>query len=221
MSRLISISFPPANATLFGTNLSGAGLISIVPLNYPLIFPNFARNITLSSTGNLSLLTFTIVGTDQYGNVIDEGIVGPNADSVTSVNQYHTIARIYANGNYDALTIGSATTGTSQWIKVNTFNIDPNITIATEVTGAVNYSFFQTIDQLEQVTNISSNIGQGSTLSYVVDSTPVTYPVTATLTAATTKQLYTMTTPTMAIQVVVNSSTAGTLTVNILQQGII
>ena len=95
MSRLISISFPPANATLFGTNLSGAGLISIVPLNYPLIFPNFARNITLSSTGNLSLLTFTIVGTDQYGNVIDEGIVGPNADSVTSVNQYHTIARIY------------------------------------------------------------------------------------------------------------------------------
>jgi len=221
MSRLITISFPATNATLFGTNLSGAGLISIVPLNYPLIFPNFARNITLSSTLNLSLITFTVAGTDQYGNPLIDDIVGPNVGTVVSAHQFHTVTVIYANGPYDSLNVGSGSTGTSQWIKVNTFNIDPNITIAAEVTGAINYSFFQTIDQLEIPLNISSNPGAGSTLSYTVNSTPVTFPVAATLTAATTNQLYTISTPTMALQVVVNSSAAGTLTANLLQQGII
>lgn len=224
MARLITLSFPASNTQfLLSTTAVGGGATASIILNdpYPFVFSNLARTITLTSTDNLSAVNFTITGTNQFGVTISEVLAGPNNNTVTSVNQYHTITNIASNGAYTNFSIGSGSTGHFQWIKVNTFNIDPNITIAAEITGTINYTVNQDIDYLEYSKNISSNIGEGSTLSYFINTAPISFPVTAALTAATTNQIFTLTTPTTALQGIINSSAGGTLTLNILQQGII
>lgn len=220
MSRLITLSFPQTNTTLFATTISGVGATASINLNYPLIFPNFERTLTLTSAGNNSGTTFTIHGTNIYGVPITETFAGPNANTVTSALQYSTITSIGTSGNYTNLSIGSGSTGTSQWIKVNTFNTYPSITIATETLGTINYTINQTIENLEYYKDISSNLGAGSTLQYFINTAPESNSINGLLTNATANQIYTLTTPTTALQVIINSSTAGSLTVNILQQGV-
>lgn len=309
MARLITLSFPAQNSQLLlPTTVAGGGATSSIPLAnpYPFIFPNLARTITLTSSDDLSAVNFTIHGTDQFGNTISEILAGPNNTTVTSVNQYNTITAIASSGNYTHFSIGSGSTGTFQWIKFNTFNVDPNITISAEVVGTINYTVNQTIDSLgayvpvgpffkyvqpaapvllgnnpihttngsssvtvtvpstsgfstgdivtiagatttNAITGVQLNIraaitvlsattfsyvtagtanatgsGGGSAVTYTLPSLPVSFPVTANLTAATTNQIYTLNTPVTALQGIVNSSSAGgSLALNFLQQGII
>jgi hypothetical protein len=309
MSRLITLYFPAQDPQLLlPTTVAGGAATASIPLAtpYPFIFPNLARTITLTSSDNLSAVNFTIHGTDQFGNAISEVLVGPNNDTVTSVNQYNTIVAIASSGNYTNFSIGSGSTGTFQWIKFNTFNVDPNITISAEVVGTINYTINQTIDSLggyvtvgpffkyvqtaapillgnnpiettnglssvvvtvpstaglvtgdiitiagatttNAITNNELNIraaitvlspttfsyfttgtanatgaGGGANVTYTFPPLPVSFPVTANLTAATTNQIYAMTSPVTALQGIVNSSSpGGSLIINFLQQGII
>jgi len=309
VARLITLSFPAQDLQLLlPFTVTGGGATSAIPLAtpYPFIFPNLARTIILESEDDLSSVNFTIYGTDLFGNSISEVLVGPHDDTVTSVNQYNTITAIASSGNYTHFNIGSGSTGTFQWIKFNTFNVDPNITISTEVVGTIQYSINQTIDSLggyetvgpffkyvqpnapillgnnpihtvngsstvvvtvpstagfstgDIVTiagatttngitanelNISASLtvvspttfgyvaagtatgtgfGGGAAVTYTLPSLPVSFPVTANLTAATTNQIYTLTTPVTALQGIVSSSSGGgALTINFLQQGII
>lgn len=309
MARLITLSFPASNTQLLlPTTVAGGAATLSIPLAtpYPFIFPNLARTITLTSTDNLSGVNFTIFGTDQFGNSISEILVGPNADTVTSVNQYNTITAISSSGNYTNFSIGSGSTGTFQWIKLNTFNIDPNVTIAVELVGTINYTVNQTIDSLghyqtvgpfftyvqpaapillannpiattnasgtvvvtvpstaslatgnivtiagatttNSITAVELNIsaaitvlsattfsyvttgtasatgaGGGTAVTYTYPPLPVSFPVNASLTAATTNQIFNLTSPVTALQGIINSSSAGgSLIINLLQQGII
>ena len=308
MARLISLSFLASDTQLLVSDASGPADTPIPLANpYPFIFPNLARSITLSSPDNLNF-NFIIDGTDQFGNSISETLTGPNNSTVTSANQYNTITSIKSHefDPYTNLSIGSGSAGTFQWIKLNTFNINPNITIAAEVVGTINYSINQTIDSLGdyvttgpffryvqpsapillghsplQTTNGSSvvtvlvpstaglatgdivmiegaeetggiapnalniraaitvlsdvtfsyvagavssadDIDGGTTVTYTFSPLPVSFPVTANLTNATTNQIYTLTSPVTALQGVVNSSSAGgSLKINFLQQGVI
>lgn len=308
MARLISLSFLASDTQLLVSDASGPADTPIPLANpYPFIFPNLTRTITLSSPDNLDF-NFIINGTDQFGNSISETLIGPNNSTVTSAKQYNTITSIKSHefDPYTNLSIGSGSTGTFQWIKFNTFNIDPNITIAAEVVGTINYSINQTIDSLgyyksigsffeyvqptapillgnnpiattntlssvivtvpstanlktgdivtiagatttNNITNNQLNIsasitvlsattfsyvtggtanatgpGGGLNVTYTFPSLPVSFPVTANLTNATTNQIYTLTTPVTALQGVVNSSSAGgSLKINFLQQGIL
>ncbi len=309
MARLITLSFPAINSQLLlPTTVAGGAATSSIPLAnpYPFVFPDLARTITLTSSDNLSAVNFTIHGTDQFGNTISEVLAGPNNTTVTSVNQYNTITAIASSGNYTHFSIGSGSTGTFQWIKFNTFNVDPNITISAEITGTITYSINQTVDSLgryvpvgpffkyEQpvapillgndpiattngatsvvvtvpstaglktgdivtiagaatthaITGAQLNIrasitvlspttfsyftagiadatgtGGGASVTYTFPSLPVSFAVTAALTAASTNQIYTLNTPVTALQGIVSaSSSGGSLTINFLQQGII
>lgn len=308
MARLISLSFLASDTQLLVSDASGPADTPIPLANpYPFIFPNLTRTITLSSPDNLDF-NFIINGTDQFGNSISETLIGPNNSTVTSAKQYNTITSIKSHefDPYTNLSIGSGSAGTFQWIKLNTFNINPNITIAAEVVGTINYSINQTIDSLGdyvttgpffryvqpsapillghsplQTTNGSSvvtvlvpstaglatgdivmiegaeetggiapnalniraaitvlsdvtfsyvagavssadDIDGGTTVTYTFSPLPVSFPVTANLTNATTNQIYTLTSPVTALQGVVNSSSAGgSLKINFLQQGVI
>ena len=308
MARLISLSFLASDTQLLVSDASGPADTPIPLANpYPFVFPNLARSITLSSPDNLNF-NFIIDGTDQFGNSISETLTGPNNSTVTSANQYNTITSIKSHefDPYTNLSIGSGSAGTFQWIKLNTFNINPNITIAAEVVGTINYSINQTIDSLGdyvttgpffryvqpsapillghsplQTTNGSSvvtvlvpstaglatgdivmiegaeetggiapnalniraaitvlsdvtfsyvagavssadDIDGGTTVTYTFSPLPVSFPVTANLTNATTNQIYTLTSPVTALQGVMNSSSAGgSLKINFLQQGVI
>jgi hypothetical protein len=123
MARLITLNFPPTNATaLLPKTVAGGEATSSIPLAnpYPYIFPNLTRSITLTSTDDLAAVNFTFSGTDQFGNAISEVLVGPNNDTVTSAKLYNTITNIAANGDWTNFSIGYGATGEFQWIKTNT-----------------------------------------------------------------------------------------------------
>ena len=169
MARLISLSFLASDTQLLVSDASGPADTPIPLANpYPFVFPNLARSITLSSPDNLNF-NFIIDGTDQFGNSISETLTGPNNSTVTSANQYNTITSIKSHefDPYTNLSIGSGSTGTFQWIKLNTFNINPNITIAGEVVGTINYSINQTIDSL------GDYVTTGPFFRYVQPSAPI------------------------------------------------
>lgn len=216
MARLITLSFPASNTQLLlSTTVAGGGATASIPLNnpYPFVFPDLARTITLTSTDNLTGVNFTITGTDQFGNASTEVLAGPGA-TVTSVNKYNTITNISSSGVYTNFSIGSGSTGTFQWIKLNTMNVDAQVSIAGEITGTINYSVNQTLDTLEKY------VAAGPSFTYVVNTTPISFPVVAALTNATTNQIYYLPSPVTALQGIVNSSGGGALTLNILQQGL-
>jgi hypothetical protein len=218
MARLITLSFPASNTqALLTTQAAGGGVGVIIPLAtpYPYVFPQLARTITISSTDDLAAVNFTISGTNQFGVVTTEVLAGPNNNTVTSVHQYNTITSIVSSGAATNFSIGSGSTGIFQWTRLDTNNIDFQVTIAAEITGTINYSITQTVDLLDKY------VTAGPSFSYVVNTTPISFPVTAGMTAATTNQIYGMTSPAIALQAIVNSSTGGTLTVNILQQGLV
>ena len=57
-----------------------------------------SRQITITSTGNISNRTFTITGTDVSGAVLGVVITGPNAATVTTSEHFRTITQISISG---------------------------------------------------------------------------------------------------------------------------
>lgn len=56
-----------------------------------------AAPVTLTSAGNLSAGTFTVIGTDRRGNALSEVITGPNANTVSGHFLFATITSITPN----------------------------------------------------------------------------------------------------------------------------
>ena len=58
---------------------------------------NMDTTVTLTSTGNISGVTFTVTGTDASGSTITEDI-GPNNSTVTGSTKFLTVTQIAADG---------------------------------------------------------------------------------------------------------------------------
>ncbi len=66
-------------------------------------------HITVSSSNNLSTVTFTITGTSVTGASLTETISGPTANgTVTSTNLFRTVTQISSNGAAAGVNVGSA-----------------------------------------------------------------------------------------------------------------
>lgn len=80
------------------------------------------RKLTLTSTGNISGVNFTITGKDYDGNAVTEVLAGPSNNTVTSVNNYYEVDSVVASGAVaTATSIGIGATGVTAWIKGNTY----------------------------------------------------------------------------------------------------
>lgn len=84
------------NGSLVGVN----GQVSFINIGY-------ASGLSIASAEDISAATFTIVGT-YNGLIIQESLVGPNANTVYTNNLFHTIISISVNNAIaHAFTIGS------------------------------------------------------------------------------------------------------------------
>ena len=70
---------------------------------------DIARGIRLTSTSNQSARTFTIAGTDHYGEALVENIAGPNNTTVDGVKAFKTVTSVTP----DAAMTGNVTVGTN------------------------------------------------------------------------------------------------------------
>lgn len=182
---------------------------------YPIEFYHLQRTITLTSPANVdnSGVNFTITGTNQYNTPITEVLAGPNANTVTSVHQYHTITSIVPSGEFFSMSMGTGSTGIIQWCYLNQTQNPPNTVIQLDITGTINYSVTQTLD------GQGAYVQSGGAYSYVQNITPASFAVVAALTGATTDQIYNLTTAATGLQTIINSSTGGSLLFTLQQPG--
>lgn len=160
------------------------------------------RTVGLTSAGNLSAVNFTLTGTDQQGRVISEVLAGPNANTVSSVLNYKTITSIAVSAAVGTnVTADTVVTGASQEIPVDLYVNQFNVTLATEITGVVNYTIQYTMD------NIFGGPG------------PFVWNSVAGLLTQTTNQIVQQTQPVRAFRILTNSGT-GTVTLIVAQAGL-
>lgn len=97
---------PPFPGTSIKLTLNGS-LVGITG-QVSFISSGYASGLSFTSGLNVSTSTFTIVGT-YNGLIIQESLVGPNANTVYTNNLFHTIISISATGAgvANAFTIGS------------------------------------------------------------------------------------------------------------------
>jgi len=56
------------------------------------------RCVRITSTGNEAGLTFTITGTDEYGEAMTQEITGPNAGTADSLKAFKTVSSVAVSG---------------------------------------------------------------------------------------------------------------------------
>ena len=150
---LIQSTLGTNNLVLNG-NLASGGSVSFTALGY-------SRQVSFTSTNNLSTATFTIYGT-QNGVTISENVTGPNNNAVYSTLIYDVISAISVNGAVTGIAVGSGYLGFFNLITIaENLNVT-NYTLSLGATIGSNQiptAIWSTLD------NISAN---GSTFSNII-----------------------------------------------------
>lgn len=160
------------------------------------------QQIGITSGGNIATVVFTVTGTDDQGRVISETITGVNTNTVNSVLNYRTITQIAASATIgSAITVDTIGAGASQEIPIDLYVNQINITLATEITGVVNYTIQSTFDDVFS--------GSG----------PFNWASVAGLLSQTTNQNVNGTQPFRAFRILTNSG-QGTVKLIVIQAGL-
>lgn len=104
------------------------------------------RAIIITSGGNDSGRTFTVVGTNADGSQITSSVAGANIGVATLPAYFRTVSSVYIDGaSAGTVTVGTTAVGASRPINVDTALNPINVTVSTVVTGTVNYTLQYTL----------------------------------------------------------------------------
>ena len=110
------ISAAVASATAISTAAAVGNNAALTLTSSPYV-TDAARKITITSAGDDSGKSFTIVGLDELGNATTESLVGADTGAVTSVGYYTSITSITAVGD----PAGNVSAGTSNSVAAPIF----------------------------------------------------------------------------------------------------
>lgn len=114
-----------------------------------LLGANIERTVSIYSSGDLSLVTFTLTGVDTHGQTVTEDVTGPNNTTVYSTKNYAAVTSIAASGAVGTdVEVGSGTTGTTSLWPVNHKVTPCTISVAGSVTGTINWDVEHTFDNI-------------------------------------------------------------------------
>lgn len=170
-----------------------------------------SRRVIITSAGNDAGITFTVYGTNQYGNPIQETFAG--ASGVSSSNlDFKTITRISSSGaTASTVTAGTNGVGSTQWVAVPAHIPTVELSVTVAVTGTVNY----TVEYTYQDVNNSPT----SAFAYALDNVvPTVWPDT-NVQGASTSQVAVVNGPIWGARVTINSGT-GSISAIFIQAGI-
>ncbi len=118
---------------------------------------DFARQLGIASTGNLSGVTFTVYGTDPDGNSINEAITGPNNTTVETTAYFKTVTRVAVSGSVATdVTVGTVDEASTHTIVLNAYD-EVATTISVDVTGTINFTVQETYDHVLANGSASTN----------------------------------------------------------------
>ncbi len=142
------------------------------------------RRITITSAGDDSAATWTIVGTNWSGNIITETFLGANTPTVrTSALSYASVTSISLNAaSASTVTAGTSTVATSPWVRFDEW-AEAVVGMQFTVTGTATYTFESSFDDPNSLINLVAiaDMNWDSTISPVVG---VAASVSASLPAA-------------------------------------
>jgi hypothetical protein len=199
--QIVTTSFPTGDADYLATadTLAAAGFLTLVEST---ITP--PRFVTITSTGDDTGLTFTIVGVGPNGETQTELLAGANAGAATSTKTFASVTSIYSDGATDGdVEAGVDQAGYSQWIPLDIYVPNQVTTISATVSGTINYSI--------QYTNEDP-------FDHSFVHQAVAHPASGgAFTGASTSQTHFTTTLMRAVRYLINSGD-GTIRLTITQQ---
>lgn len=108
------------------------------------------QRITITTTD--STHSFTITGATPTGSLLTETVTG-NGTSVTSALDYAKVSSITISGAASAaVTVGTSGIGSTPWVRLDEWAPAP-VSIQCNVSGTVNYTIQQTLDDPNSPTN--------------------------------------------------------------------
>jgi hypothetical protein len=135
--------------------IAGAGAVT---LNGSLVSGGVAtldtpRRVLFTFAGNETGKTFTLLGTNWSDQIVGEDIAGTTAGTVASVLDYKTLTSVVSS----AASVGNVSIGTngvaaSPWLQLDYYG-PSYISIQANVTGTVNYTLQQTLDDPSSIIN--------------------------------------------------------------------
>lgn len=133
---------PASTFTLNGALVSGG----VARLGAP-------RRVLITTTADETSVTFTVTGANRAGDVLSEDVAGVNNTSTYTALDFYTVTSVTNSaalaGN---VTIGTNGIGGSPWVRFDDYA--PNgVAIQCTVSGTVNYTIQQTLDDPNSPTN--------------------------------------------------------------------
>jgi hypothetical protein len=102
-------------------------------------YGNVGYQVGLASTGNLSGVSFTVVGTDANGDALSETLAGPNNNTVETAGYFKTVTSVSVDGAVGTdVTVGTVDEFTTKPIVVDLYC--GQTTLAVDISGTINYT---------------------------------------------------------------------------------
>jgi hypothetical protein len=114
------------------------------------------RRIGVTSAGDDTGITFTIVGTDPDGKAITEVLTGVNANVATSTGYFKTVSSVTASGATDGdITVGTVDEARSKVIPTDAASSIP-VQVVTDISGTIDYTVGQSVEKFQEESNTRS-----------------------------------------------------------------
>lgn len=128
---------PAAAAITIDGSLATAGVATL----------DAARRVLITSGGNDSGITFTVVGTNRNGAALTEAVTGSNGSTATTTQDFKTVSSVAHTGSVaTTVTVGTSGVGSSQWFFVDNCVAPVNLGIGVVVSGTINFTVEYTYD---------------------------------------------------------------------------
>lgn len=198
------------NGTLVST---GATLANGILVPSGIAVTDMPRRVIFTSSGNDSGITFTVIGTDVNGNTQTEVVTGSaGVTPAATALDYKTFGPVVASGaSAGTVSIGGGGGGgivaASPWVRFDMW-VAGGIAIQVDVTGTVNYTIQQTLDDPNSPTNAVA----AAAMTWINSAD-------AAVVGATTAQQSNYNFAPMFARVALNGGSTGTVTATFAQLG--
>jgi len=111
------------------------------------------RRVLITTSGNESSNTFTVIGTDASGNFQSEVVTGPNAANAYTNLDFKTVTAVVISGAASgAVTVGTNNIASSPWVRFDDYALS-QAAIQCTLTNSATYTVQQTLQDPNSPTN--------------------------------------------------------------------
>lgn len=169
-----------ANAIAVSQTLGGAGTLTLTA--NPVVLDT-QRRVIVTSAGNDSGLTWTIIGTDDSAAPIKDVFAGANIGAAQSNLNFATVVSVAGSaGAAGAVTVGTNTVGSTPWKLFDSSIATPNMSAFMELlSGAATATFEYTYANIRGPIGVQSSVANGPA---TVNPTPLPHPDLQSLSAS-------------------------------------